>query len=334
MDVAVILDNVDIVDYISQYCDLEPRDGEYWGLSPFNDEKTPSFSVNRETKIWHDFSAGFGGNMIEFVKRYHQVSVSKAISMLKKFAGITDEEGEEVASQRLQAAKIAKRFRRRARKTRQKCVATPLPDTVMNKFEFRKEMFKPWLDEGISLEAIKKFVVRYDPLLNRIVFPIRDFDGSIVYLSGRTCDSDYKEKGIRKYTYYSEIGAVETLYGFSDNVDQIMEKREIILFEGAKSVMKAWGWGIQNTAAILTSHLSEALFEHLIRLASFHHVRIVFALDSDVDIRKDANIIRLCSYAQVEWIRNRRGLLAPKESPVDKGEEVFRTLYDEREVVK
>jgi len=94
--------------------------------------------------------------------------------------------------------------------------------------------------------------------------------------------------------------------------------------------MLSYGWGIENTGALLTSHLSKSQLDILIRLG----VRVVFALDAEVDVRKDKTIRRLLPYAQVEWLHDRAGLLGPKDAPVDKGPDVFRTLYERREVLR
>ena len=63
-------------------------------------------------------------------------------------------------------------------------------------------------------------------------------------------------------------------------------------------------------------------------------VRVVFALDAEVDIRQDANIMKLRHYVRVEWVRNRDALLEPKDAPVDRGPAVFKKLYEERAVVR
>ena len=261
--------------------------------------------------------------------KYHKVSLGQAVRMLKDYAGVKDDGSGGTSSQRLAAVKVAKKFRY-SPKPRKHNIAKALPDNVMSKYEFRKDKLKLWEEEGISWDAMKHFGVMYDAFANRIVYPVRNLDGEIISICGRTCDPDFKAKRIRKYTYYQEIGTVETLYGYSENLEQIITQEEIILFEGAKSVMMAWGWGVRNTAALLTSHLSDNLFMDLVRLSSYWKVRIVFALDSDVNIMEDENIKRLCSYARVEWVQNRENLLLPKDSPTDKGEAVFKKLYAER----
>ena len=327
MEVADIIEAVDMEEYLSQYMDFEEKGGELWALSPFKEENTPSFSVNPQKGFFYDFSSGLGGNLLDFVMKYHKLSLGAAVNHLKKYAGITDD-GKEIAA-RLSAAKIAKQFRHQE-KQRKVFTAKVLPETVMDRYEFRQDKLSLWADEGISWDAMRRFSVRYDTLDNRIVHPIRNLDGEIVSICGRTCDPDYKAKHLRKYTYYQSIGAIDTLFGYSDNLESIIERQEIIIFEGAKSVMKAWGWCIPNTVALLTSHLSDNQFRVLVQLSSYWGVRIVFALDADVDIMIDENIVKLRSYARIDWIKNYANLLEAKDAPVDKGKEVFEKLYKER----
>lgn len=327
MEVSDIIEAIDMAEYISQYVDLEEKGGELWGLSPFKDERTPSFSVNPEKKFWYDFSAGIGGNLIDFVMQMDNVSVKGAVNILRKYAKIEDDGANVI--QHLEATKVAKRYRHYT-KPKPVVLAKPLPDNYMDRYEFRRDKLKIWADEGIDWEIMKKFGIRYDSFDNRIVYPIKDYDGRIISVCGRTCDPDFKAKKIRKYTYFQELGTIDTLYGFSDNQEAIFQSREIILFEGAKSCLKMAGWGICNTSAILTSHLSPNQYQFLLKLSSWNGVRIVFALDSDVDITKDKNIMRLSRFARVEWVKNADGLLNEKDSPADQGLDVFKKLYDER----
>ena len=119
---------------------------------------------------------------------------------------------------------------------------------------------------------------------------------------------------------------MDIIYGLHENLGTIQKQKEIILFEGAKSVLIADGWGIQNCGALLTSHLNPGQMKILAKLG----VRAVFALDRDVDVSKDKNIRKLTNYIHVETIRDTGHLLDEKDSPVDKGEEVFRKLYEQR----
>lgn len=333
MEVADILQQIHIEDYISQYVDgdYEEKNGELWCISPLNpSEKTPSFSIRPEDGIFFDFSTGVGGNVISFIVYHDNVSVADAVRRLKAFAHITDSDESGKIVTRLEATRVAKRYRDKVRRPT-KTTAKPLSPDCMSQFEFRKDKLQLWVDEGISWETLQLFDVRYDAFDDRIVYPIKDYDGNIISVCGRTCDPDYKAKKLRKYTYKQQIGTLDTLWGFSDNKADILREKEIIIFEGAKSCMKAREWGIYNTAALLTSHLSLNQLRFLIKLCCMNHVRVVFALDSDIDISKDENIRRLCHYTTVQWVRNRSDILLPKDSPTDQGREVFESLYHQRE---
>ena len=330
MQVSDIIDQVDILEYVSQFCTLEQRsDGEYWGLSPLKDENTPSFSVNEECQRFYDFSSGQGGNVLDFIKAYHHCDFRRGLEILKQYAGVTDDGHSGGGPSRLLSTSIARRFADR-RRTRKESSASPLPDDCMEQYRRDTDKMRVWADEGISYASMDKFQVRYDDFSNRLVYPVRDGKGRIINVCGRTLDPAYKEKKLRKYTYFKPLGALDTIYGLYENRRHILARKEIILFEGAKSVLLADTWGIPNTGAILTSHLNPRQFDILIRLG----VRVVFALDAEIDIRQDANIMKLLPYVRVEWVRNRDGLLEPKDAPVDRGPEVFKKLYEERAVVR
>lgn len=196
----------------------------------------------------------------------------------------------------------------------------------MSQYENDEGYFKLWMDEGIPRSILSKYQVRYDPFSNRIVFPIRYSDGSIIGISGRTLDPNYKQNKESKYIYLKGIGCTDFLFGYSEHKKAFIKNKEIILFEGAKSVMKIEGWGVENTAAILTSHLDSLQLPVLIKLG----VKTVFALDKEVDITKDENIKKLKRYVKVEYIKDRFGLLNDKDAPVDKGFDVWERLYNER----
>lgn len=323
MEVPELLEKIDIVEYISQFVELEERGSEFWGLSPFNEEKTPSFSVRRESGKFYCFSSGIGGSVITFAQRYFGISAHEAIEKLKEYAGVSDEHIN--VSEKLSATMTCKKYARPKVQAKEE-KGVNLPDDYMDRYERRPDKLEDWYSEGISEDAIAKFQVRYDPFSDRIVYPIRDISGKIVNVSGRTLDPDYKEKGIRKYTYFHSFGTVNTIYGLWENAQHIRDAGAVILFEGCKSVLKAYGWGIKNCGAILTSHLSPTQVKILVKLGC----RVVFALDKDVDISKDRNIKVLNRYANVEYIYDAADWLNDKDSPVDRGEKVFRDLYERR----
>ena len=190
----------------------------------------------------------------------------------------------------------------------------------------RLDKLQAWLDEGICAKSLERFAVKYDSFSDRLVYPIRNLAGKIVNIGGRTLDPEWKSKGLRKYTYFFGWGTMDTIYGLYDNLEEIIKKREVILFEGCKSVLLADTWGIRNTASLLTSHLNPHQMKILARLGC----RVVFALDKEVKIREDHNIQKLKNYVEVEYLWDREDLLDDKDAPVDKGAETFKKLYEGR----
>jgi len=323
MEIEELLESVDIIDFLSQYVELTEKNGEYWGLSPFKEEKTPSFSARRETGRFYDFSSGIGGNAVTFLRFYYKISTEKAVQMLMEYSGVGDQT---FKSKEKMAATISCRRYARPKVLSKQSNSIVLPDDYMDRYEKRKDKLSCWINEGISEESLERFQVRYDSFSDRIVYPIRDVEGRIVNIGGRTVDPEWKEKKLKKYCYFYPWGSMNTIYGLADNMEYIKKQREIILFEGCKSVLIADTWGIHNTAAILTSHLNPMQMKILIKLGG----RIIFALDKEVKIKNDHNIQKLKRFVNVEYLYDKNNLLEEKDSPVDKGKETFEKLYESR----
>lgn len=324
MELEELIHSVDIVEYISQFVDLEERGDEWWGLSCFKEEKTPSFSVRKDPPVFYDYSSGIGGNLYTFIKQYFRCSGAEAVEKIKKYAGI---DREIVHAADKMTATIACKKYAKAKHTEKPSKITILPDDYMLRYENREDKLAVWELEGISKASLEKFQVMYDAFSDRLVYPIRNLDGKIVNIGGRTLDPRWKEKGLRKYCYFYQWGKLDLIYGLYENLDSIIEKREIILFEGCKSVLLADTYGIHNTGCLLTSHLNPQQMKILAKLG----VRVVFALDKDVDISRDHNIAKLKRYVYVEYVWDKNRILECKESPIDKGIDVFLDTYNNRQ---
>ena len=90
-----IYNAIDIVEIISDYVPLKKKGANYWGLSPFSNEKTPSFSVHAGKGIYKDFSSGKGGNAINFLMEMEGLSYVEALRNLAKRYNIELEEEED-----------------------------------------------------------------------------------------------------------------------------------------------------------------------------------------------------------------------------------------------
>lgn len=323
MEISDLLEMIDIVEYISKFVELEQKGDEWWGLSCFRDEKTPSFSVRKDPPVFFDYSSGIGGNLFTFVRYYNKCGAKDAVDILKKYVGC---EGEIVAPRERMAATLVCKKYKPPKKTEKKSKGIVLADNYMERYEKREDKLSVWVDEGISRDVLDRWQVFYDSFSDRLVYPIRNLTGKIVNIGGRTLDPEWKAKGLRKYNYFFQWGTMDTIFGLFENIDEILKRREVILFEGCKSVLLADTWGIKNAGAILTSHLNPHQMKILARLGC----RVVFALDKDVRIREDHNIQKLKNYVEVEYLWDKEDWLDEKDAPVDKGAEVFKKLYEGR----
>ncbi|MDN6697538.1 MAG: CHC2 zinc finger domain-containing protein, partial [Lacticaseibacillus paracasei] len=83
-----VLKAVNIADYIGQYVQLRKTGQNLFGLCPFHEEHTPSFSVNEPKQIFHCFSCGRGGNVFKFVMDYDNATFPEAVKKVADFAGM------------------------------------------------------------------------------------------------------------------------------------------------------------------------------------------------------------------------------------------------------
>ena len=320
MELEELIRSIDIVEYISQYVELTQKGDEWWGLSCFKSENTPSFSVRKDPPFFYDYSSGIGGNLYRFIMEIKNCTPAEAVEEMVRFSGM---DAESVKPREKMAATIdCKRYMRK-KPIEKSSKATILPDNFMERYSVNPEKLSVWEAEGISKEAMEKFQVRYDAFSDRLVYPIRNLSGQIVNIGGRTLDPAWKEKGLRKYCYFYSWGTIDTIYGLAENMPEILNRKEVILFEGCKSVLLAQSWGIKNCGAILTSHLSANQMKILARLG----VNVVFALDKEIDVTEDKNVKRLKNYVNVYRYVDGDNLLDAKDAPVDKGIDVFRKVY-------
>lgn len=327
MELEELIRSIDIVEFISQYIELTQKGEEWWGLSCFKEEKTPSFSVRKNPPLFYDYSSGIGGNVYSFIKAYHNCSSREAVEIIKKYAGYDGEVN--TRREKLSATIVCKQFMK-PRNTKPPPNPTILPDDYMERFEIKDDKLAVWRNEGISDSSLRKFQVMYDSFSNRLVYPIRNLQGKIVNVGGRTLDDDWKEKKLRKYSYFQGWGGgMDVVYGLYENLEFIKSLDRIIIFEGCKSVLIADTFGIHNTGALLTSHLSPYQMKILASLGC----KVTFALDKEIDVRQDKNIQKLKQYVNVDYLWDRNGLLDDKDSPVDKGKEVFERLYECRKLL-
>jgi DNA primase len=244
----------------------------------------------------------------------------------KYICGITGIEYDEEQIDYKKSASI-KEMRRFKPKNKNKEVKHKVLDDDFMK-QYQSFIVDDWVKEGISKEAQSKFEVCIDKAHSRWVFPIRDDFGNLISTKGRTYVEDYDLKGIFKYIYYPKMGFNDILFGYYLTAPFIYESNEIIVVEAEKSVMKAWSFGVKNTVASGKAGLNYHQINKIIRMQC---KRVVLAYDKDIGmniIQKDINALR--HYKEVYYVLDELDLLGKKDAPVDKGYDVWYTLYELR----
>lgn len=203
-----------------------------------------------------------------------------------------------------------------------------LSDNELKKY--KKEPVWEWLDEGISQNVMDLFGVMVDSRHNRIIYPVYDIQGNLINIKARTRYSNYKQMKIPKYINYFPVGVMDYFQGLNITLQYVKEKKEIIIFESVKSVMKAYGWGYKNCASAEKHTLTKEQLDLLVKLK----VNIVFAYDTDVNYRQSdvkQDIDKLKRVTNVYVIEDKNKLLGgalTKNAPVDCGKEIWEQLYN------
>ena len=111
MEIEELIQSIDIVEYISQYVELTQKGDEWWGLSCFKSENTPSFSVRKDPPFFYDYSSGIGGNLYRFIMEIKHCTPAEAVEEMVRFSGV---DAESVKPREKMAATIdCKRYMRK-----------------------------------------------------------------------------------------------------------------------------------------------------------------------------------------------------------------------------
>lgn len=314
-----IVDEVDISEYIGNYVDLSPKGKELFGRCPFHQEKTPSFSVTPDRKKFFCFGCGKGGTVLDFVRLYDGITFGEAVEKLSEIIGVNN--SEICKSETVDYFKCANR----------KCYDLPpvrhkiLDKGILNKY--KKCIYEPWVNEGITEELFEKYGIRIDEVSHRIIYPVYDNSGNLVNIKGRTTFDDFKEKCVPKYINYYQVGVLDYFQCLNFKKNIIEEKQEAIIVEGIKSVMKLESFGYDNAVSSETSGLNDYQIRILLELKC----DVVIAFDSDVSfdkILKNISILKRFTNTYIVYdTKNLLGGREKKNSPADMGKEVWDELY-------
>ena len=314
---------IDLREYAEKTVDFVKQSGDtQFAVCPFHEEKTASLAVTPE--IFHCFGCGKYGNLYTWIQLTEHVTFDQAV---QKVADITNSDIHEyIESETLSFYKMMGKInRKKIRPVSDRNILDIDKDYYQ---KFKDEIPQEWVDEGILPEEMKKYEIRIDPMSNRIVYPVYSDDGKLISIKGRTRFKDYKQLNIMKYMNYYKLGLLDYFQGMKQAKPYIKDKKEIIIFEGIKSVMKVDAWGYHNSVSAETSSLNEYQIELLVKM----QIRdIVIAFDKDVSVNK----IRKCTellrkFSNVWVVYDKWNLLKEKDSPPDRGEEIWNILYERR----
>ena len=266
----------DIVDLISTYVPLKKKGSSYFGLCPFHNEKSPSFSVSRDKQMYYCFGCGAGGNVFTFLMEYENFSFPEALKYLAERAGmeLPEEELNEEAKRAMdEKAKLREMNKLSANyfyyllhsKRGEKGLAylkdRGITDETIKRFGlgyadiYNDDLYRFLKSKGYSDEELKDSALvtiderrgGSDKFWNRVMFPIMDVNNRVIGFGGRVMG-----EGSPKYLNSKETKLFDksrNLYGL--NFARSSRKKEIILCEGYMDVISMHQAGFTNAVAAL-----------------------------------------------------------------------------------
>ena len=288
-----VFETVRVEEVIGDYVNLKKAGANFKGLSPFADEKSPSFMVSPVKQIWKDFSSGKGGNAITFLMEHEHYSYPEAIRYLAKKYNIEIEETQQSDEQKEQAneresmylvSEFAKNYFHDILLNSEKGKAIGLSyfhergftDESIKKFELGYSLDQ-WtaftdaaLEKKYTLEYLEKTGLtivkhtdqeakketKFDRFKGRIMFPIQSMSGRVLGFGGRTLLTDKKAA---KYVNSPESDIYhksKILYGLYQAKQDIAKEDNCYLVEGYTDVISMVQAGVKNVVASSGTALS------------------------------------------------------------------------------
>ena len=295
-----------VEEVIGDFVQLKKSGSNYKGLSPFTEERTPSFMVSPAKQIWKDFSSGKGGTVITFLMEHEQYTYPEAIRYIANKYNIEVEETQRTPEQvsddnekesLFLVSEYAKNyFKKNLFSDEGKTVALSylkerkFDNEVIGKFEIgysvnNNDFSKDALSAGYKINFLEKTgltIVKessnIDRFRGRIIFPIKSMSGRILGFGGRILGSS---KNIAKYINSPEsliYQKSKILYGIYEGKQSIVKNDNCFLVEGYTDVIKMHQCGITNVVASSGTSLTENQIRLINRLTK--NITVVFDGDA------------------------------------------------------
>lgn len=292
----------DIVDVVSSYVKLQRKGSSYFGLCPFHNEKSPSFSVSPGKQMYYCFGCGAGGNVFTFIMEYENYTFQEAIKHLADRVGVElpevefSKEAKEQADLKTNILDINKQaaqyfylqLKNEAGKTAYEYLANrELTDETIKRFglgyssKYSNNLYNYFKNKGYSDEILKQtglFNIDekkgvYDKFWNRVIFPIMDVNSKVIGFGGRVMGD-----GSPKYLNSPETKVFDksrNLYGL--NFARTSRKSYLLLCEGYMDVIALHQAGFTNAVASLGTALTQGHANLMKRYTS----QVYITYDSD-----------------------------------------------------
>ncbi len=301
-----VFETARVEEIIGDFVQLKKSGSNYKGLSPFTEERTPSFMVSPAKQIWKDFSSGKGGTVITFLMEHEQYTYPEAIKYIANKYNIEVEETERTPEQISEdnekeslflVSDFAKNyFKKNLFEEEGKTIALSylkerkFKKDIIEKFEIgysvkiKDDFSNAALDAGYKLNFLEKTgltIVKdsenIDRFRGRVIFPIKSMSGRILGFGGRILGAS---KNLAKYINSPETLIYQkskVLYGIYESKQSIVKNDNCFLVEGYTDVIKMHQCGISNVVA----SSGTALTENQIRLINRLTKNITVVFDGD-----------------------------------------------------
>lgn len=297
-----------VEEVIGDFVQLKRSGSNLKGLSPFTDEKSPSFMVSPVKQIWKDFSSGKGGNVISFLMEHEHFSYPEAIRFLAKKYNIEIEEKEQTSEEKAQAtekesmflvSEFAQKYFHNTLLNSEEGKAIGLTyfkergftDNTINKFGlgYSPDTWTALTDQALKsgynieflektgLTIVKENNKKFDRFKGRIIFPIHSMSGRVLGFGGRILTNDKKAAKYLNSPESEIYHKSKVLYGIYQAKQAIAKADNCYLVEGYTDVIQLNQSGIENVVA----SSGTALTPDQIRLISRLTKNITVLFDSD-----------------------------------------------------
>jgi DNA primase len=348
--------SVDIVEVISAHTDLRRQGARWVGLCPFHEERTPSFSVDAQEKLYHCFGCGVGGDTIKFVEEKEGLGFAEAVELLADRYGVEikrEREDPKAEARRQQRRRLGELLDRTAAfyagflweseeagKAREYLAGRGLAEETLRAFGVgyapsawdqvltrgQRAGFKVDEMRAVGLVQRGRGGGEYDRFRSRIIFPIRDRRGRALGFGGRAMRSDQGAKYVNTaetdFFHKSQI-----LYGIDLGKEAIAKAGRAVVVEGYTDVLALHQAGVAEAVGVMGTAITEEQVAALSGMVD----EVVLALDADAAGQEA--MLRAQRVAAGRRMRLRVAAMPPGEDPAEMiaaegGAERFRALVE------